>query len=283
LKEHYGITIPNSAARDITECHAQKISRMSEAKSECPEADVVIAECDGSMIPIVETFVVENCGDRRKHKTLLWKEGRLSLAHAKGSVTPVFSATLESVEIAGQQLLSCVNRAGATEKTKVHCVGDGAVWIANQVEEQFGANGTYLIDFYHLCEYLGAAAPKCSPENPTAWIEAQKAALKLSRHQEVLWALRPFLEAANVPELEAPVRACYRYIKNRSEQLDYKSALEKDLPIGSGEVESAHRYVLQKRLKLPGAWWALPKAKDMIGLRVCRANNHWERYWAQVA
>ncbi len=284
LKEHYGITVPLSAARSITEFHAEQISLIAEmVKPNGPEVDTVIAECDGSMIPIVETFCTPDSLDRRKHKTLCWKEARLSLAHAKGSVTPVFSGTLDSVEIAGKQLLSCVQRVGATEKTKVHCVGDGAAWIANQVEEQFGANGTYLIDFYHLCEYLSAAAPKCAHENTKGWIETQKAALKSSRHQEVLRALKPYLEARNVAEVDAPVRACYRYIKNRPEQLDYKSALDQDLPIGSGEVESAHRYVLQKRLKLPGAWWAMPKAKYMIALRVCRANNHWEAYWAQVA
>jgi hypothetical protein len=26
-------------------------------------------------------------------------------------------------------------------------------------------------------------------------------------------------------------------------------------PIGSGEIESTHRYIVQQRLKLPGAWW----------------------------
>ena len=49
-----------------------------------------------------------------------------------------------------------------------------------------------------------------------------------------------------------PVRACLRYLSNRPHQLDYKGALEKGLPIGSGEIESAHRYVIQQRLKLPG-------------------------------
>ena len=48
---------------------------------------------------------------------------------------------------------------------------------------------------------------------------------------------------------------CYRYIANREDSLDYKEALEKDLPIGSGEIESSHRYVIQKRLKIAGAWW----------------------------
>jgi len=41
----------------------------------------------------------------------------------------------------------------------------------------------------------------------------------------------------------------------RRNQLNYREALANDLPIGSGEIESAHRYIAQLRLKRPGAWW----------------------------
>ena len=34
----------------------------------------------------------------------------------------------------------------------------------------------------------------------------------------------------------------------------YKAALDQDLPIGPGRVESGNRSVIQRRLKLPGAW-----------------------------
>ena len=61
---------------------------------------------------------------------------------------------------------------------------------------------------------------------------------KLSEHTCVLNALRPYLEASATEDSKAPVRACYRYIKNRPEQLDYKMAIEQGLPIGSGEVGS---------------------------------------------
>jgi len=47
----------------------------------------------------------------------------------------------------------------------------------------------------------------------------------------------------------------------------------------SGEIESAHRYVIQSRLKLAGAWWKLKNAKSMLALRVCRANGDWDTYW----
>jgi hypothetical protein len=286
LKEHYGIEMPGSAARKVTEYHAKEISGRSDLeKKAMVSAKRVIAECDGSMVPVVETQlpVGESKGDRRKNKVLSWKEARLTLAHAEGSTTPCFAGTMESVEVAGQQLKSCVVQVGGDKDTQVHCVGDGAVWIANQVEEQFGANGTYLIDFYHLCEYLSAASLSCGGDNASAWLTEQKACMKESRFSEVLEALHPFIEPTSVQESAAPVRACYRYIQNRPEQFDYKRAQEQGLPIGSGEVESAHRYVIQKRLKLAGAWWDVANAKNMINLRTCRANQLWDDYWKRAA
>ena len=127
---------------------------------------------------------------------------------------------------AGEHVLHCVKSVGVNEETKVHCVGDGAVWIANQIEEQFGANGTYLIDFCHLCDYLSAAAPSCSPNNEKIWLDKQKELLKESLWPQVLLVLQPYLESQEVPEENAPVRACYRYIKNRPHQLDYKDAID---------------------------------------------------------
>jgi hypothetical protein len=64
--------------------------------------------------------------------------------------------------------------------------------------------------------------------------------------------------------------------------LDYKSALENDLPIGSGEIESAHRYVIQKRLKVAGDWWLEQTAEDMLALRTLLANDNWDKYWVQA-
>jgi hypothetical protein len=68
-------------------------------------------------------------------------------------------------------------------------------------------------------------------------------------------------------------------MNNRKNNLDYKSALENDLPIGSGEIESGHRHVIQKRLKIAGAWWTENNASKMLALRVNRANNDWNTYW----
>ena len=65
----------------------------------------------------------------------------------------------------------------------------------------------------------------------------------------------------------------------RWEQLDYAGARAAGLPIGSGEIESGHRHVIQQRLKLAGCWWKEPNAEAMLGLRAARANQLWNAYW----
>ena len=114
-------------------------------------------------------------------------------------------------------------------------------------------------------------------------METQKGRLKNNEGTEVLNHLREYVEAEDVANDHAPVRACVRYLSNRPHHLDYKGALEKGLPIGSGEIESAHRYVIQQRLKLPGAWWKAENVEPMLALRVVRANENWDRYWGTLA
>jgi len=287
LKEHYGIEVPVSAVRTITEAQARHIHAQEHVQTTPPAQGVewVIAETDGSMIPIVDTAPLERGaagGDRRKTRQVRWQEARLSLAHAQGSVTPRFAATFAEPDVVGEQLRDCAVRVGFGPTSRVHSVGDGAPWIVNQVKRVFGPQGRYLVDFYHVSEYLAAAAPRCAPDTPTQWLAHQQAQLKQSEVAGVQGALAPYLEAPEVADSAAPVRGCARYLANRPGQFDYQQALAANLPIGSGEIESAHRYVIQQRLKLAGAWWTEETAADMLALRTLRANGGWNQYWAPL-
>lgn len=284
MKEHYGIEVPVSTAQQITRQHGQAVLESQRLQTEMPQragVACVIAQMDGSMIPIVETPEPGHSQptDRRKSRQLSWQAARLCLARPAGSVTPRFGATLGGPEEAGAHLADCVIRAGAGFQTQIHGVSDGASWIATQMELQFGTQLRYLIDFPHLCEYLAAAAAVCAPQHKIAWLEQQKTRMKNNDADAVLDELAPFLERKKPKEEEAPVQACYRYINNRPGQFDYARALAADLPIGSGEIESGHRYVIQDRLKIAGAWWKKENAAKILALRVLRANGDWEAYW----
>jgi hypothetical protein len=288
LHEHYGFEISESTIQRITLGHAQAIFESDRPSLAFPQAPgrhrQIVAQIDGGMIPVVEPAADQK--DKRKGKKLSWKEAKISLAHAKGSRTPVYGGGIEGgVEVAGRRLFDCAVRAGFGSDSRVHAVGDGAPWIVGQIEERFGAQGSYLIDFYHVCEYLSAAAKTIAPDAAAAkaWMEAQKDALKTGRVDAALIAMAPYREAAEIADDQAPVRACHRYLSTRKDQLNYREAIAEGLPIGSGEIESAHRYVAQKRLKLPGAWWLVEHAQHMLALRINRLNGDWEAYWAALA
>jgi hypothetical protein len=288
LREHYGFEIGESTIQRITLGHAEAVFEAARPAAECPQTpgrhSWIVAQIDGGMVPIMEPDATGK--DKRKGKTLSWREAKISLAHAKGSRTPVYGGGIEGgAEEAGRRLFACAVRAGFGTGSRVHAVGDGAPWIAGQIDEQFGEQGRYLVDYYHVCEYLSAASKTIAPTPAarTAWMEAQKNALKTGRPGAVLTALVPHLEAPGASDENAPVRACYRYLEARKGQLNYREALAEGLPIGSGEIESAHRYVAQKRLKLPGAWWLVEHAEHMLALRINRLNGDWEAYWAGLA
>lgn len=287
LREHHGIDVPISSAQAITQSHAAQVLQieLKQLETAIPNESGVaclIVEMDGSMIPTVttESNDVEGVAiDRRTTRKIGWQEARLGLSRTPEQTVPIFGATFGTADEAGEQLLGAAIRAGLGETTYVHGVGDGAPWIAEQIAKRIGKPGAYLIDFYHLCEYLAAASSVCAPTDAAAWLKQQKKRLKHNYLQAVLKALRPFLEADTVDDKKAPVRAAYRYINNRLDQLDFKGALAAELPIGSGEIESAHRYIIQQRLKRAGSWWTVEKAWDMLALRVLRENQDWQAYW----
>ena len=300
LREHYGIVVPASTVATITTRHAHALTSADTMPTSRPSsrALTLIAEVDGSMIPLVDTGADADTGaerntgtnpdnpgriDLRKTRQLSWKEARLSLVKRSDEIAPVFAVTLADVTTAGTLLKQLAEATGLNGKSRVHALGDGAPWIAEQVERQFGAQGHYLVDFYPLCDYLAAASKVCDKAHPEAWMTLQKERMKTGQSSKVMAALRPFLEADETPSEAAPVRQCYRYLAHRPGQFNYREALTENLPIGSGEVESAHRYVIQKRLKLPGAWWKKNNAQAMLNLRVLRANQQWENYWQKCA
>lgn len=276
VKEHYRLEVPVSAVRKVTYRHAARIQRV-EPEKPVQSAPTLITEMDGSMIPLVNPGQGE---DARKGKTVCWSEVRLCCARADGQVRRLYGATLGTLESARACWYQTAEYAGLGEKTVVHGIGDGAPWIVEKFTDNFGSQGEYLIDFYHVTEYLAAAAQKIAGDKKALlWLRKQKARLLLGQVGKILRTLEPHQEPNCASD--APVRNAYRYIQQRRDHLDYPKARKAGLPIGSGEVESGHRHVIQQRMKIAGAWWREKNAQRMLGLRIARANGSWASYWAR--
>lgn len=275
VREHYAIEVGVEAVRQHTLRHGKAIATLAATLPATP-ARQLITQMDGSMIPVMQPGSGE---DARKGRRLFWREVRLCCARPEGQAAALYGATLGSVATAAWLWRATAQAAGLGERTQVHGVGDGAPWIVDQFRENFGEQGRYLLDFYHVSEYLAAAADVIKPKNPKAWRRRQQGRLLENKVAGVLRALQPHREAKTA--VTQPVNAAFQYLQNRRDHLDYATARRQGLPIGSGEIESGHRHVIQQRLKLAGCWWKETHAQAMLNLRVARANNLWNSYWSK--
>lgn len=278
VSEHYGLEVSSERVRRVCLHHAGRIAARAVVEPRTKLAargpDWIVAEADGTMLPIVDTSGAPPGTDKRKHRKTHWQETRVTAARALGETTTHYDATLGEVAETGARWSQVVGAAGWALNTRIHVVGDGAPWLALQARERFGTQGRYLLDLYHVCDYLAAVWPADKAE-----VHRQRDALRAGQLDTVLDSLRGRLEPPEAPESAAPARAALRYLENRITQLDYPAALREGLPVGSGLIESAHRHLLQSRLKLAGAWWTRSHAHNMAQLRVTRANGLWQNYW----
>lgn len=178
-----------------------------------------------------------------------------------------------------QQLVSAAIDQGMSEHSQVYAVADGGNGLREALEASF-ANLTFILDRPHLKGqlYQGAEAIGLTGSDRHKWVSDK---LHLIDSGGVRQAIRT-LKRYRGPGKER-ITNLYEYLQRFADAVDYDYFRAIGLPIGSGEVESAHRYIPQKRLKIPGATWHPDTVNPMLALRIIRANNWWSDFWAQQA
>lgn len=157
-------------------------------------------------------------------------------------------------------------------KERLIFLTDGATWIKNWIEDSY-PDSYAILDFYHACEHLHEFVEKCfgnNHEKGKEWFEKQKSLLSESLLDRVI-------ENINATTAQtADKKKLINYYQNNKDRMDYKKYRSLGCGIiGSGSIESAHRTVIQKRMKLSGQHWSKIGAKNMLRLRVISMNKQW--------
>lgn len=282
IKEHYGLEIGAEAVRTVTLEHAQTAQTWAD---ECKKdfralpahgSETLVCEADGSFLRLVESGL-----PRKGTRPRDWKEVRVLAAQNPKKSRAAFAATFWDLNEVSVLWARAARLAGWALESNIHGLGDGAEWIERKLHEVFGEDADYLIDYYHLLEYLCAAATTIAPGKEKNWKRTQKRRLRKGQYKKVIATLKKALEPESLSDEDAPVRRAWRYMTNRTNAFNYHLALEKELPIGSGMIESSHGHILQSRMKKNGMAWTKENAEPMVQLRILRANNQWEQYWEQ--
>jgi hypothetical protein len=279
MLEHHNLEIDSSTIYRAAMSIATKAEDFLESEDVLPYPEqgkpsrALLLEMDGVMVPIV-TYTTEENGETAKE--LHWMELKVGAVQDPDRTKVHYACSFQDTDALGDQLFRLVARI--RHLPHVHGIGDGAKWIPEQGERAAGSEYSHLIDYYHLLEYIHAAFE--DEERGPLLVARCKEELKSGDLPKVVRRLKRQLKKN--PGHEGVID-CIRYIKNRPGQFDYAGAIKKDLPIGSGLIESTNRSLIQERIKLPGAWWTKKNVRKMAALRVVRANGHWEDLWLEAA
>jgi hypothetical protein len=142
-----------------------------------------------------------------------------------------------------------------------------------------------IIDFRHTTGYLAEAGKAIWGEQSEPckeWLDQACHNLKHRPPRETVANLRLLLPKAKTAEEEAKVDTAIFYIQSRLPMMDYPHFRKRGFPIGSGNVESGHTVVVQRRMKGAGMRWAEGNIDPMLALRSAVCNQRWEAVWEQA-
>ena len=137
-------------------------------------------------------------------------------------------------------------------------LSDGASWITNWLTVAY-PDSLQILDFYHVCEKLSAISKLATCESN--WFDAQKVQLLAGHVSAVCSTIKELKSFEGKTEL-------LNYLERNSFRMKYAEYRQKGLMISSGPIESAHRTVLQSRMKRSGQRWSNTGCDAMIKLRV---------------
>jgi hypothetical protein len=225
-----------------------------------------------------------------------WKEPRIlviDILDAEGKCDPLrfplYDTCIDNADAAFSLLIGYLRLLGAAHAQVVEFIADGAEWIWDRVDQLTTAAEIpeaifyKVLDFYHASEHL-ATAVELVPHHTKK--ERQKLYKKLRhdlRHNAdgVGNVITRLTELGKLRQDDAMNKAL-SYFENHHNHMNYKLYDEMKLPVGSGQVESAVRRVINLRFKSPGSFWNLQRAEIFLHLRAYYKAGRWDELISRV-
>jgi hypothetical protein len=226
--------------------------------------DTLIVQVDGSIVPTrgPQPLHEVKVGLVVRSEKILSNKGRGFIEDAR------FVARLGDYEGFKKELTAALNAERASEANRIVVVGDGAPWVWSMADELCFCP-VQVLDYPHAAEHASTAARLVFGEGDglgAMFVEAIKRMLWEGQIEDVIQQLAECALADRGPSREA-LQDLHRYYTTNASRMRYDQYRAQGLPCGSGSIESAHRHVLQKRMKLAGQHWDTARADRLARLR----------------
>jgi hypothetical protein len=280
LQDLLGIQVSKATARRATLQTGEAALAMWEAeeerlKQEAPQApagaDKQAMSGDGAFVHLVggEWVEVKTLTIGEVTRT---KRGEVCMQQISSC------SRLADAEHFAETALVETHRRGLERATEVCAVQDGAEWLQGLVDYH-RADAVRILDFAHAASAvsdIGEAVRAAGGRLPAKWLEGVLHRLKHQGPPRVLkhlaWLTARYPSEASQEKLS--------YLQKREAHMQYPTYQAAGWPIGSGNVESANKVVVEARLKGAGMRWGRQNVNPMLVLRNAVCNRQWNETWA---
>lgn len=140
-----------------------------------------------------------------------------------------------------------------------------------------------ILDLIHVLEYLWKACWAFHEESDPAaqeWVDTHLLRVLQGHSSQVAGALRRSATRRGLTgSKREAVDDCANYLLKYKKYLQYDKYLAAGLPIATGVIEGACRYLVKDRMEVTGARWSLQGAEAVLRLRSLHASGDFEEYW----
>jgi len=292
FRDHYGFSIGRTSILRVTgdvgedaEAYIDdRLARSGRLRDSAESITELVAQLDGSAVRCGEYMPASQAGltaqDGYEPDDLVrcdeWMEVRVGVLRDVDEDDTKYVCQKGDYEDICDQMKALAESMGWQSSRPVIATADGAHGLKEAFEDVF-ENVQFILDIFHLKQHFYETAESLglADELKDGWVETYMDRIWQGDVEKVLEQLRQLNTKTSDDRLDRLIH----YVDKFSNCVDYETYQEAGWPIGSGEVESAHRYIPQDRLKLPGACWREDSINPMMAIRVIKKNGWWDDFW----
>ena len=310
LQETLRVDVATEAVRRVTE----GIGAVAEAEQQVLVAQAQVGQAPPADVEPAPAALVVEVDGVHVHAGGDWHEMKVGLVAPLGPGTRTITETGRVALTLGRQsacagfetaalfwyrvyVAACQRGLQAPDLALVVVLGDGADWIWRYAWQFLGRRGVEvveIVDIFHAWGHLWKVANAvfgAGTVRASAWVEPLKGALLDTGPTPILAALAALTPTASdtdgapdggtVLDADAAeeVRKAIGYFTDHADRMDYPRFVARQLPIGSGGVESACKTLIQAREKQAGMRWSHDGAQVVASLRALHRSGRWDRFW----
>jgi hypothetical protein len=189
-------------------------------------------------------------------------------------------AVLGDIDALSARLWLEALRQGVLTTKVVAWVSDGGRGLWRVFTERLAGQATGILDFYHAAQNLWKAAKGLWDGRTTQardWFVRLRHHLRHGEASVVFQELQTILALNDLPaSARETLQQVYNYLDKHRAHLDYAKFKELGLPLGSGMVESACKWLIQQRFKGVGMRWSEEGFNHLLHLRLAWVNGRFD-------